>query len=145
MADPRADTKFDDIVAVYVTFKIDNSTITYDSTEVRGCASTMRDMAVGLSAAETVELVGDGEEVVGKLIEVFADNYCTVQVGGVMTLPGGSGATLTLGKKIVGDLDALSAEGYIREVNTAQAAELGVCRGQIWDAGTTTAVVVYMP
>jgi hypothetical protein len=143
MADPRADTKFDDIEAVFVTFKIDNSTITYSATSARG--STSVDLAVALSAAETVELAGDGEEIVGKLIEVFPDNYCTVQVGGVMTLPGGSGATLTLGKKIVGDLDALSAEGYIREVNTAQAAELGVCRGQIWDAGTTTAVVVYMP
>jgi hypothetical protein len=143
MADPRADTKFDDIKPAFVTFKIDNSTITYSATSARGSASV--DLAVALSAAETVELVGDGEEIVGKLIEVFPDNYCTVQVGGVMTLPGGSGATLTLGKKIVGDLDALSAEGYIREVNTAQAAELGVCRGQIWDAGTTTAVVVYMP
>jgi hypothetical protein len=95
-----------------------------------------------LSAAATVELVGDGEPVEGKLIEVTSDNFCVVQVGGYMTLPGGSSASLTLGKKIVGDLGASSAEGYIREVNTATAAELGLCRGRIIDAGTTTAVVV---
>jgi hypothetical protein len=142
MADPRADTKFDDIKPAFVTFKIDNSTITYDSTETRGCASTMRDKAVSLSAAETVQLISDGEAVVGKLIEVFSDNYCTVQVRGFLTLPGGLAASLTLGKKIVGATGAAAAKGYIREVATATAAELGLMRGMIIDAGTTTAVVV---
>lgn len=142
MADPRADVKYDEIAPVFMTFKIDDSTITYSATETNGSAAVGK--AVALSAAETVELAGDGEEIVGKLISVEADNYCTVQVAGVMTLPGGSGATLTVGKKIVGDLGAASAEGYIREVATGTAAELGVARGMILDAGTTTAVVVWL-
>ena len=141
MADPRADVRFDGIGAVYATFKIDNSTITYSATETNGSAQV--GLAVALSAAETVELVGDGEEVIGKLIAVDADNFATVQIAGAMTLPGGTSASLTLGKKIVGDL-LVAAEGYIREVNTATAAELGLARGLILDAGTTTAVVVYL-
>ena len=100
-------------------------------------------LAVHLSAANTVELVGDGEAVYGKLMNVESDGICTVQVGGFMELPGGTSASLTLGKRIVGDL-LVSAEGYIREVDTAQAAELGVARGMITDAGTTTAVMVYL-
>lgn len=141
MADPRADVRFEEIGAVFATFKIDNSTITYSATATNG--SSQVGLAVGLSAAETVELVGDGEEVVGKLISVDADNYATVQIAGVMTLPGGTSASLTLGKKIVGDL-LVAAKGYIREVATGTAAELGVARGMILDAGTTTAVVVYL-
>jgi len=145
MADPRDNIKFDDIKAVFETYIIDDSSITYDATEDRGCASTMRDMAVSLSAAGTVQLAGDAEPVVGKLIEVYADDKCLVQVGGNLTLPGGSGATLTLGYAIVGDLGAGSAEGYIRISDGATAAEIAGQRGQILDAGTTTAVVVKFP
>lgn len=139
MADPRLDVKFDDIKPQRATFKIDNSTITYSSTVANG--SSQVGLAVTLSAAETVELVGDGEDVLGKLLSVTADNYCTVQVGGVMTLPGGTSATLTLGTKIVGDL-LVAAEGYIRSANSAVAAELLVARGSIWDASDASNVVV---
>ena len=140
MADPRADVTFDGINAEYVTVAIDNSTITYSATATNGSAQV--GLAVALSGNATIELVGDGEEVFGKLISVEKDNFAVVQTGGWMALPGGSGATLTVGKKIVGDLGAASAEGYIREVATATAAELGVARGMIVDAGTTTAVWV---
>ena len=78
----------------------------------------------------------------GKLISVSADNKAVVQTRGFCTLPGGDGATLTEGKKIVGDLGAASAKGYIRDVATGTAAELGVATGSIIDADTTTAVVV---
>ena len=80
--------------------------------------------------------------VAGKLIEVFPDNTCTVEVDGFVELPGGNSASLTLGKAIVGALDGSSNPGFIREVATGTAAELGRCRGSIQDAGTTTAVVV---
>ncbi len=140
MADPRLDVKFENIGYRAETFKIDNSTITYSATEANGSAQV--GLAVTLSAAATVELVGDGEKVVGKLISVDADNYAVVQTKGYCTLPGGAGATLTLGEKIVGDLGAASAEGYIRAVATATAAELGHAHGCIVDASTTTAVVV---
>jgi hypothetical protein len=142
MADPRLDVSIVGVGAVYASFKIDDSTITYDATKDGG--SSQVGLAVALSAAETVELVGDGEEVVGKLISVESDDIATVQIAGGMTLPGGSGASLTLGKKIVGALNALSAEGYIREVAVATAAELGLARGFIVNAGTTTEVEVYL-
>lgn len=141
MADPRLDTRFEGIGAVYATFKIDDSTITYSATETNGSAQV--GLAVGFSDDETVELVGDGEEVIGKLVSVEKDGYCNVQIAGMMTLPAGTGASLTNGKKIVGDLST-AAEGYIREVATGTAAELGVARGFIVDNSTTTAVVVWL-
>lgn len=140
MADPRNTVAFEGINAEYVTFLIDNSTITYSATATNGSASV--GLAVGFSTHKTIELVGDGEEVVGKLVSVESDGKAVVQTGGYMTLPGGTSATLTPGKKIVGDLGASSAEGYIREVATATAAELGVARGMIVDAGTASATVV---
>jgi hypothetical protein len=143
VADPRATVVLDDVGEYEVyTFLIDNSTITYSSSEVNGSASV--GLAVKMSAAKTVALAGDGDAVIGKLIQVFADNTATVQVGDVLVLPGGNGASLTLGKKIVGALNASSAAGYIREVATGTAAELGKARGAILDAGTTTAVKVLM-
>ncbi len=111
-----------------------------DATTAGGSAQV--GLAVTLSADGTVQLIGDGEALEGKLIEVYADNFAKVQVGGYATLPGGSGASLTRGKAVVGDLGAASAEGYIREVATATAAELGVQRGRLVEVGTTTAVVV---
>jgi len=93
MADPRADVRHVNAAdKVFRTFKIDNSTITYSATEANGSAQV--GLAVTLSADDTVKLVGDGERVVGKLIQVYADNYATVQIGGPMELPAGSGATL---------------------------------------------------
>lgn len=143
MANPRLSAGLSDGQdAHYDTFAIDNSTITYDSTKARGAATTMLDKAVSLSAAGTVQLASDGEAVLGKLIKVEADNFCTVQDRGYMTLPGGASASLTLGKKIVGALGAASAKGYIREVATGTAAELGKQNGEIIDAGTTTAVLI---
>lgn len=140
MADPRDAVSLIGIGYEAETFLIDNSTITYSATVAGGSASV--GLAVTFSAADTVKLAADGNAVVGKLIKVEADNKAVVQTGGYLTLPGGNGASLTRGKKIVGALNASSASGYIREVATATAAELGVCRGMITNAGTTTAVVV---
>jgi len=127
MADPRLTLDFQGQNEDFLTFKIDNSTITYLATADAG--SSQVGLAVAFSADQTVKLTEDGEAVVGKLIHVTADNYATVQAGGAMKLPKGSGATLTRGKKIVGALGAASAKGYIREVATGTAAELGVARG----------------
>ncbi|MGA7617240.1 MAG: hypothetical protein WBX15_18910 [Thermoanaerobaculia bacterium] len=139
MADPRADVDLIGIDYEAVTLKIDNSSITYDATKANGSAQA--GLAVTLSAAKTVALAADGEVVLGKLISVESDNLAVVQVGGFCTLPAGTGASLSLGKKIVGAV-LVAAEGYIREVNTATAAELGIAAHAIYDAGTTTAVVV---
>lgn len=143
MADPRLGVNFDGIKPVKVTYKSDNSTIVFLSTEKNGSVSVGLAVTLVAATADTVELVGDGEEVEGLLIEVLKDNFCVVQVGGFMQFKGGTGATLTRGKKIVGDLLA-AAEGYIREVNTATAAELGVMRGRIIDPTTTTAIDVVL-
>lgn len=142
MADPRNAIDFEGIGILTATYKIDNSTIVYDATKAGGAATTMLNKAVTLSAAGTVALAADGDAVEGKLLLVESDNKCTVQVGGYTTFPGGDSASLTLGKKFVGALGAAAAKGYIREVATGTAAELGKCRGRIVDAGTTTAVMV---
>lgn len=140
MADPRDDIRFDEIGALNATYEIDDSTITYDAAEPNGSAQV--GLAVTLADAKTVALADDGDAIEGKLLKVESDGKCVVQVGGYMTLPGGDGATLTEGKKIVGDQGAGAALGYIREVATATAAELGVARGRIIDADTATSVVV---
>lgn len=113
-----------------------DATIVYDSTEENGSAQV--GLAVSIESDNLITLVGDGENVEGKLIKVESDGFCVVQVEGEMTLPGGDGATLTAGLKIVGDLGAAAAEGYIQAV----AAQHTVSRGTIIDASVTTAVVV---
>lgn len=128
MADPRLTLDYQGQNAEYLTFLIDASTITFAAGSAGGSASVGLAVTMG-SADRTVKLTEDAEEVVGKLINVTHDGYCTVQVGGVMALPSGDGATITRGKQCVGDLGAASAKGYVRDVNTAVAAELGVARG----------------
>jgi hypothetical protein len=141
MADPRLAVGFEEIGAEFASFKIDNSTIVYAAASDGGSASV--GLAVTLSAADTVALVADAGAVIGKLIKVESDNIATVQVKGGMKLASGTGAALTVGKAIVGCL-LVAAKGYIREVNTAAAAQLGVCRGFIVDGGTVTAVEVIL-
>lgn len=139
MADPRAANSFE--LGPYphqvATFPYD-ATIVYDATKEGG--SDQVGLAVSIESDNLVTLVGDGENVLGKLLKVEADGFCSVQHSGFMTLPGGDGATLTAGLKIVGDLGAANAEGYIRAVNT----EDTVSRGMILDASTTTAVDVLL-
>lgn len=139
MSDPRAAASNTGVGYCAHTFAIDDSTITYDATKAGGSAEV--GLAVTLSTDDTVALAGDQELVLGKLISVSADNFATVQCGGVVTLPGGTSATLTVGEKIVGDL-LISAKGYIQAVATGTAAQLGHARGIIYNNNTTTAVVV---
>src|SRR3990172_12911660 len=124
MADPRAAVSFEGISPVIATFKHD-STIVYDRTQDGNSAQI--GLAVTLSTTDdTVTLVGDGERVLGKLLSVGPDGFCAVQIGGGMTLPGGAGATLTIGTKVMGDLGAAAAEGYIQtEVDAAPPAGRG--------------------
>lgn len=122
------------------TYAIDGSTIVYDSTAPNGSADVGK--AVTLTGNDIVGLATDGSAIVGKLIIVESDGFCSVQVRGNLTLPGGDGATLTRGLAIVGDLGPSSAKGYIRAANSAVAAELAVARGQITNIADTTEVVV---
>ena len=128
------------VVGAYRTYKIDDSTITYDASKAGG--STQVGLAVTFSDDDTVALTADGEAVRGKLILVEGDGKCNVMTDGTMTLPGGDSATLTLGATIVGALGAASAKGYIRSAASGTAAELVKARGRIENNDTTTAVVV---
>lgn len=120
------------------TYAHDN-TIVYDATKTGGSAQV--GLAVTLEGSEVVSLVGDGENVEGKLIKVEPNGFCVVQVEGEMTLPGGTSATLTEGSHIVGDL-LVSAEGYIQSAASGTATHHVVSRGTIIDSSVTTAVVV---
>jgi hypothetical protein len=143
MPNPRSVIDHEGVDGAFAPFLIDNSTIVYDGTKIGGAAATMIDKAVSLSAANTIKLAADGEAIIGKLVLVEPDNKATVQVSGFMKLPGGTGATLTRGFKIVGALLA-AAPGYIREVASATAAELNKGRGFICDATDTTQVDVFL-
>lgn len=140
MADPREDVNN---IAKYraQTYAHDN-TIVYNAALAGGSAQV--GLAVTQEGSETVSLVGDGEEVEGKLIKVEPGGVCVVQIEGEMTLPGGTSATLTEGSKIVGDL-LVSAEGYIQSAASGTAAHHVVSRGTIVDSSVTTAVVVRLP
>jgi hypothetical protein len=143
MSDPRLTVSFNEIGFLTASFKGDGTHVNYTAGVEGGCANV--GLAVTLSAAGTVDTAGDGEAVVGKLLKVESDDVATVQVAGFMTLPGGDSASLTRGKRIVGAVAAsTAAEGCIREVATATAAELGVARGFIVDATDPTATVVWL-
>lgn len=139
MADPRAAVSLEGVGYEAETFAHDN-TIVYSATQLNGSAQV--GLAVTREGSQTVSLVGDGENVAGKLIKVESDGFCVVQTGGHVTLPGGEGATLTEGRPIVGDLGVGAVEGYIRIAASGTAAELLVARGTIDNSLDPTAVVV---
>lgn len=145
MANPRNTVDFSEIKPLNLTFLADGVTIVYSATAAGGSTVVGRAVRIMPGTSETVELVGDGECVMGQLLRVEPDGKAVVQVGGVVTLPGGDSATLTPGSKIVGDLGAAAAEGYIRSVAAATLAEVAVARGNILDATTATAVQVLLP
>lgn len=151
MANPRAFTGYEGIGAENITcyaddFGVGTATIVYDETEDGGSAQVgLAVTPVAVSAGKTeIDLVGDAGAVLGKLLRVEPDGACTVQVAGGMTLPGGDAATLTIGTKIVGDLGAAGALGYVRSVAAATLAEVAVASGKILDPSTTTAVQVWL-
>jgi len=139
MADPRAAVSFEGISPVIATFKHDN-TIVYDRTKDGNSAQV--GLAVTLSTTDdTVTLVGNAERVLGKLLSVGPDGYCSVQISGGMTLPGGDAATLTIGTRIMGDLGLAAAEGYVQ---TEADAAPPVGRGWIINNNDTAAVQVIL-
>lgn len=130
MAHPGDTLAWDGQHAKYLTFPIDNSTITYSATVANG--SSQVGLAAKFTSAGdgTIELTTDGSFVLGRICQVTHDNFATVQVAGVMRLKSGDSATITEGAAIVGDLDT-AAPGYIRAAASGTAAELILCRGFI--------------
>lgn len=140
MADPRSLVHVQDAEPRCESFTADGVSITYTATVAGG--SSQVGLAVTLVGG-VLELAADGEAIVGKLLKVEKDLTCNVQISGMMTLPGGTGATLTQGARIVGDL-LVAAEGYIQAAASGTAAHHVVSRGFIVDASDTAAVVVYL-
>jgi hypothetical protein len=135
MADPREDVRHVGIGYVAFPYTHDD-TIVFDIEEENGSAQV--GLAVTLESDAVVSLAGDGEEVEGKLVKVEPGGLAVVQVGGVMELPAGNAATVTVGTKIVGALGAASAEGYIKSASTQHT----VSRGTIIDNDDLENVVV---
>jgi hypothetical protein len=140
MANPRGVVDYEGIGVRRVTYIADGS-IVFDSTKANGSAQV--GMACQLTAANTVGLTVDGSEVEGRIERVHADGMVVVQREGGCSLPGGDGATLTPGTKIVGALRPGGGGGGIRTA-AASAAEAALARGVILDASTTTAVKVML-
>lgn len=130
MADPRATLDFVGQHAKFMTFKIDNSTITYSATAANGSSQVGLACKFTSDGDGTIELTTDGSFVLGRICNVTHDGFATVQIAGVMLLPSGDSATITEGAAIVGDLDT-AAPGYIRAAASGTAAELILCRGFI--------------
>ena len=150
MADPRHFSGYRGIGYETATFWADDfgaggATIIYDATQPGGSAQVglaVKLVSVASGKAE-IDLTTDASSVLGRLERVEADGACTVQIAGAMELPAGASATLTLGGKIVGDLDT-AAEGYIRSAAPATLAEVAVAVGRILDNSNPAAVEVYL-
>jgi hypothetical protein len=122
----RNQIAYDDERMTSQTFWADGSTIVFTPSGINGLAAAMLGKAVTYSATadDTVKLCADGDAVVGKLLKCEPDGACTVQIAGYTSLPAGNAASNTRGKLQVGALGPASAAGYIRDANTATAAEL---------------------
>lgn len=133
MSSVRNIVSFQDLYVQTATFKY-NADFTYSNSAVNG--STATGLAVKMVADQQVGLTTDASHVLGKLLFVHDDVFCTVQTGGYAFMPVGNAATVTAGTKIVGALGAASAKGYVRSVAAATLAEVAVARGVIVDSST---------
>lgn len=129
-----------------LTFRADNSDITYDPTLAGGSAVVGR--AVTISGNGIVRLAGAGDPVLGKLALVEAAQsgapWCTVVVGGTIDLPKGDGA-IAAGNRVIGEVltgATPTTRGHIRGVVAATAADVAAGAHRVFDASVTTAVEV---
>lgn len=112
---------------VTTTFQGDGDTIKYDKTKDN------RSDAVGkafkLNSDGKGELVGDGDEIDGKVISVDDDHkFTAAYMFGGLRLPLGNGETVTRGDKVVGALGAGSVKGHVKAV-AALPADLAALTG----------------
>jgi hypothetical protein len=114
---------FDDIRFDAITLWADNSTIVFNVTQPDGSAQVGFAVTYG-AGTDVVKLCVDGDPVLGRLLKVEADGACSIQHKGMCHLAAGNAATITPGIKLVGALGPASAAGYVRNANSATAAEL---------------------
>lgn len=137
----RNQVAYDGIRYDGITMKIDGVTITFDQTQANGIGKAAgTGTAVTLSADDTVALTQDGNAVYGKLLKVEPGGFCTIQKWGLAAFQ--SNGTITRGTKIVGAVGGGAQRGFIRSVNTAVAAELGVAKGDVVNVADAAAVWV---
>ena len=103
------------------TFK-HNASITYDATKVGGSDHALGNFAVSMTTADTVGLVGDGQGIVGELLTVEEDGYCSVITSG-QGLQFKQGAVSGVGhnQKIVGaagDSHGGQTGGYVKSAGS---------------------------
>ena len=98
---------------VTTTFQGDGSTIKYDI--MKPNRSDAVGKAFKINADGKGELVGDGDEIDGKVIAVDDDHkFTAAYMFGGLRLPLGENATVTRGDKVVGALGASKAKGHIK-------------------------------
>lgn len=107
---------------VTTTFQGDGDTIKYDITKPG------RSDAVGkafkINADGKGELVADGDEIDGKVLDVDDDDkFTAAYMFGGLRFPIGDSETVGRGDKVVGALGANSAKGYVKAVADASAFE----------------------
>lgn len=139
MSDPRsANTDRIGVAFRAETYKADGSgDIVFDATLPGRSAAVGK--AVTLSGNGQIRLTADGSDVLGKLISVSDDLYCSVQVEGVATMP--SAGTITAQSKIVGAL-ITAARGGIRSVVAATLADVAAGRHVVLNAADAANVEV---
>lgn len=146
----RQQVDYTDIGYDGITLKIDGTSITYDVTKPNGIGvAAGAGLAVSLSADDTAQLTNDGDCVIGKLLKVAQDGFCSVAFKGFQPFAAGNAATVTRGRGIVGALGAAAARGYVRQTISPGAAytqteqvEQNRSRGRIWAIADLTNVWV---
>jgi hypothetical protein len=125
----RQQVDWSDIGKRGIPMKVDGTTLFFDRTQPNGIGKAAgTGNWVQWSAAETVALTQDAQEVVGQVAKIDADNIATIWNHGVITGP--SSGTITRGTKVVGAL-ATANRGYIRSVVATVLAEVAVGKGEV--------------
>ena len=122
------------------TYRVDGSTITYEPEQKNGSSKVNKAVKIATAGPDsTVALTTAGSQVLGKLLKVEPDGGCSVEVGGYMRLPLGTGASATVGRGVIGATGASSAPGFVKPADPAVLAEVAAARGWIdesIDSGT---------
>lgn len=142
MANPRKIVAYGEVLTKRATYKTDGVTILFDVTKVGGSVSANNNLAVTLSADNTVALCADADPVLGVLEKVEGDGMATIIVEGYVPFKKGNAATLTRNSKIIGALGAASAKGYVRNAAAATLAEVAVGVGKVQDVSDSVLVWV---
>lgn len=123
-----------------LTFKTATS-ITYDKDQAGGSSLARQNLAVEISANGEVQLVTDGGQVAGVLLDVFQDKTCSVIVEGLLTFKQGAVNGVTVATPIVGATGpsvGSQTNGYVKSApSTAAGAVSG--RGIATEVHSNTA------